>query len=112
MTINEKLHITTGSLFSLISHNGKCDVCGAEGMVAPGASLFGGTYTYCESCLDKMVEPYHAMVDYIACAGRFPEDININYQFICREILKRLGMSEEQFIKDVADAAESMWREQ
>ena len=112
MSINEQIHEATEELIARVSYEGKCDICGAEGLVAPAASMFGGSYAYCKNCLGKMVEPYHAMVDYIACCGRFPADINTNYQFMCREILKRLGISEEQFIKDVADAAESMWRAQ
>ena len=46
------------------------------------------------------------MVNYISCAGLFPEDINEEYQALCRHILKGLGISEEKFIEDV-DVARS-----
>ena len=98
-------------MFDKLSNKGKCDVCGREDKVVPAASMFGATtFVYCKKCLDLGVEPYDAMVDYIACAGHFPDDINVSYQVVCREILKRLNITEEQFIKDVDDRIESMWR--
>ena len=99
-------------IFNEYATEGKCDVCGKQTKVGVAASVFSGSFAYCEKCLHNQLEPYHAMVDYVACAGHFPDDINIAYQIVCRHILKGLGVSEEQFIKDVADAAESMWREQ
>lgn len=113
MTINEQIHEATENLITRLSHEGKCDVCGKEGKVVPAASMFGATtFSYCKKCLGLGVEPYHAMVDYIACAGHFPNDINVSYQVVCREILKRLNISEEQFIKDVDAAIASFWKSQ
>jgi hypothetical protein len=80
----------------------KCDVCGRETKTYVAASVFGGvSFGYCKECLEKGAEPYSAMVSYIACAGRFPEDINPQYQAYCRHVLAALNISEEQFIKDV-----------
>ena len=90
------------SVFQELSRDGKCAVCGKEADVVVCASSMGATsYAYCEDCLNKGLEPYQAMVDYIACAGRFPDDINLAYQEHCRNILKALNVSEEQFVADV-----------
>lgn len=93
------------SKFEKYSHPGICSVCGKNTDVAVCASAFGPiSYTYCESCLNNYLEPYDAMVSYISCAGLFPDDINPQYQNLCRHILKRLGISEEKFIEDVKKA--------
>ena len=101
MTINEQIHETLMALFNRLKRHDKCDVCGEVKDVVTAASVFGGSYSYCNDCLNKGAEPYHAMVDYIAYAGRFPEDINLHYQAYCRHVLAALNISEEQFIKDV-----------
>ena len=88
--------------FKNISISGKCDVCGKEADVTVCCSVFGAfSYAYCEDCLKSGLEPYWAMVNYIANAGRFPDDINEVYQEVCRDILGKLGISEEQFAADV-----------
>ena len=88
---------------------GKCDVCGKETDIVVCASSMGPiSYGYCKECLNKSLEPYSAMVAYISCAGRFPDDINEYYQRHCRNILKGLNVSEEQFIKDVDEAIKEM----
>ena len=100
------------ALFNKLKRHDKCDCCGKIKDVATVASVFGGSYSYCMDCLNKGAEPYHAMVDYIACAGHFPDDVNISYQVVCREILKRLGVSEKQFAKDVDAAIANFWKSQ
>lgn len=40
--------------------------------------------------------------------GKFPESINEGYQKYVRYILKELGKTEEEFIKDVDKAIEDM----
>jgi len=81
---------------------GKCDVCGKEEEIYVRSSTMGAiSFAYCKDCLQKGLEPYNAVVAYISCVGRFPDDINENYQNYVRNILKELGISEEQFIKDV-----------
>lgn len=93
--------------FANMSHPGICAVCGKKTDVVVAASAFGATsYAYCKDCFGNYLEPYHAMVDYISCAGLFPDDINETYQVMCREILKGLGISEEKFIEDVKKAVE------
>lgn len=88
--------------FEKMSRQGICDVCGKHTDVVVCASAFGATcYAYCRDCLSNGLEPYRAMVDYISCAGSFPDDINEQYRHMCRHILKGLGISEEQFIADV-----------
>ena len=59
------------------------------------------TLCYCKDCYEKELEPYGIMVGYIACAGKFPEDIHPTYQKEVRRILKELNISEKVFIKDV-----------
>jgi transcription elongation factor Elf1 len=88
---------------------GTCDVCGKETDVVVCASTMGAiSFAYCEDCFNKQLEPYWAMVSYISCAGKFPNDINEDYQELCRNILKGLGKTEEQFIKDVDNAIQEM----
>ena len=98
------------ALFNKLKRHDKCDVCGEVKDVVTAASLFGGSYSYCMNCLNKGAEPYRAMVDYIACAGHYPEDISLIYQAFCQMTLNALNIPEEQFIKDVDDRIESMWR--
>lgn len=90
------------SEFQKYAHPGTCNVCGKDADVVVCASVFGATsYAYCEECLSNYLEPYDAMVSYISCAGLFPDDINEEYQNLCRHVLKGLGISEEKFIEDV-----------
>jgi hypothetical protein len=87
-----------------------CDVCGKENTeIYVCASTMGAvSFGYCSDCLSKGLEPYDAMVAYIACAGRFPDDINEMYQRQVRRILKWLKISEEKFIEDVNKAITEM----
>ena len=89
----------------------KCDVCGKDNAVYVVASTYGPeSFAYCEECLLKGIEPYGAIVSYIASAGHFPDDINEMYQEDVRRQLKLHGVSEEQFIKDVEKAiANESW---
>jgi len=92
-------------VFKDYCHNGKCDVCGKETEVVVCSSSMGAiSFAYCENCFDKRLEPYGAMVAYVSSAGHFPEDINENYQKLCRHILSELNITEDQFIKDVDEA--------
>jgi hypothetical protein len=87
----------------------KCDVCGKESETFVAASAYGPiSFAYCRECLENGLEPYDAIVAYIACAGHFPEDINEAYQKdVCRQ-LKLCEVSEDQFIKDVEDCIKEM----
>lgn len=83
----------------------KCDVCGKIGKTTVRCSMMGAiSFGYCDDCLNNGLEPYGAMVGYISGAGRFPKDINEVYQKICRNILVKLNISEDKFIKDVDKA--------
>ena len=83
----------------------KCDVCGKDNAKYVAASTYGPeSFAYCEECLLKRREPYGAIVNYIASAGHFPDDISIEYQVDVRRQLKLYGISEEQFIQDVENA--------
>lgn len=91
--------------FRKMSHPGICDVCGHKDNVVVCASVFGGiSHAYCKHCLKNYLEPYDTMVAYISCAGEFPDDINEDYQKLCRHILKELDIPEEKFIVDVKKA--------
>jgi hypothetical protein len=67
-------------------------VCGAFGAI---------TYSCCLKCLAEGREPYRNIVDYIAAAGRWPEDINATYQQEVRYQLILHEKSEERFKFDV-----------
>ena len=88
----------------------KCDVCGKEvEKIYVCASTMGAiSFGYCEECLSQGLEPYPAMVAYISCAVKFPEDINEQYQRHVRGILYGLNISEEQFIQDVDKSIKEM----
>ena len=83
----------------------KCDVCGKEADCIVAASAFGPmSFAYCDECLQQGKEPYRAIVDYIACAGYFPDDINETYQKEVRRQLKLHNVSEKNFIDDVEES--------
>jgi hypothetical protein len=84
----------------------KCKGCNnAEGFTVVG-SVFGATsYALCDKCLREGREDYGNMVDYISCAGRWPEDINETYQTEVRRQLKLHNKTEEEFAKDVEEAS-------
>ena len=83
----------------------QCDCCKkwVSNTYAAG-SIFGAfTLGICDECLNSGRDSYGLMVSYIACAGRFPDDINEAYQEEVRYQLKLHGKTEKQFIKDVDD---------
>jgi hypothetical protein len=84
----------------------KCDVCGAENTVGfVASSAFGATsYAYCACCLAEEKEHYRAIVNYISCAGHWPQDINKMYQKEVRRQLKLHNKTEEEFRNDVEEA--------
>ena len=83
----------------------KCDVCGKDAECTVAASAFGPiSFAYCDECLRQEKEPYRAVVDYIACAGHFPDDINETYQKEVRRQLKLHNVSEKDFINDVEES--------
>lgn len=97
------------SRFAKMSHPGICDVCGTKTNVVVCSSAFGAiSHAYCKDCLKNYLEPYGTMVAYISSAGLFPDDINEDYQKLCRHILKELDIPEEKFIKDVKKANDDM----
>lgn len=95
--------------FEEMSRNGKCDVCGEDTKVVVCASSMGAiSYSYCEDCLRKGLEPYNGIIAYISCAGNFPNDINPSYVEEVRRMLRELGKTEEEFIQDCDKANEKM----
>ena len=86
-----------------------CDVCGKQVPVRVACSAYGPiSFSYCEDCLSKNLEPYSAVVTYIACAGRFPDEINEAYQHDVRRMLSLWDKTEEEFIRDVDAAIKEM----
>lgn len=83
----------------------KCGGCKkAEGTVTV-CSMFGSiSYVLCEDCLKSGKENYRNMVEYIANAGRWPEDINEIYQEEVRRQLRLHNKTEEEFAADVEKA--------
>jgi hypothetical protein len=80
----------------------KCAGCKkAEGITTVG-SVFGATsYALCDDCLRLGRENYRNMVNYIADAGHWPQDINPMYQREVRRQLKLHNKTEEEFRNDV-----------
>ena len=82
-----------------------CAVCGKETGCNSVCSIFGAySFLICEDCWSAGKEPYRNIVDYISCAGQFPEDINEEYRREVRNQLKLHNKTEEEFIKDVEKA--------
>ena len=81
----------------------RCEVCGATNVLGfVVCSAFGAhSFACCEACLEVDKEPYRNMVNYIANAGHWPEDINPMYQMEVRRQLKLHGIPEEVFKFDV-----------
>lgn len=90
---------------------GTCDICGKENIeVDTICSTFGAfSHSCCRDCLKSGKESYDMMVTYIACAGRFPEDINEEYRTLVRTQLELYGISEKQFIKEVEERARDIF---
>lgn len=89
----------------------KCAGCGAEnvdGIVV--ASMFGASSEgFCADCLQVGKDSYSNMVNYIASAGRWPIDINSEYQAIVREQLRLHNKTEAEFTIDVDAAIKADW---
>lgn len=80
----------------------KCASCGGVAECVPVCGAFGAiTYSCCLKCSAIGKEPYRNIVDYIAAAGRWPEDINDSYQQEVRYQLELHKKSEETFKFDV-----------
>lgn len=81
---------------------GICDSCATKGGVVTVCSVWGPlSFSICENCLLEGKDPYMYMVNYIAEAGLWPQDINSHYQSLVRKQLKLHNISEEQFAHDV-----------
>ena len=84
-----------------------CDVCGKREAVQIACSAYGVTsYAFCSECLSNGLEPYGAVVSYIACAGHFPKDIRREYVEDVRRLLSLWNKTEEEFIWDVENMIE------
>lgn len=88
---------------------GKCSVCGQIALTQAACSAYGAiSYSYCDDCLRNNLEPYGAVVSYIACTGQFPQNINETYIADVRRMLPFWGKTEEEFIRDVDKAIKEM----
>lgn len=92
--------------FEELSHDGKCEVCGAETEVIVLASSLGPvSHAYCADCISKGLEPYGTLVAYYSdsnAAAIF--DFAKNNKDVLRDIYHKSNMD---FIKDCSDAARS-----
>lgn len=86
----------------------RCAVCGKPARVVAASAYGAISYAFCDECLEKGLEPYANVVDYIACAGHFPEEINEMYRADVRRMLPLWGKTEEQFIRDVEAAIKDL----
>lgn len=83
-----------------------CAACGAtnaEGLVV--CSGFGPfSFPLCLKCISEGREAYRQVVDYIANAGRWPDDINEVYQEEVRRQLILHNKTEAEFAADIENA--------
>lgn len=83
----------------------KCAGCKKAEGITVVCSMFGATsFALCDKCLREGREDYRNMVNYISCAGHWPEDINDIYQEEVRRQLKLHGVPEEVFKFEVERA--------
>lgn len=83
----------------------KCAGCKKAEGITVVCSMFGATsFALCDKCLREGREDYRNMVNYISCAGHWPEDINDIYQAEVRRQLKLHGVPEEVFKLEVERA--------
>lgn len=76
----------------------KCACCGSVDNCIVCCSAFGSySFAACPRCIESGKEPYRNMVNYISCAGHWPDDINAVYQSEVRRQLKLHGIPEEVF---------------
>ena len=84
----------------------KCAACGATGadglIVCSGFGSF--SFPLCLSCISEGREVYANVVDYVASAGRWSEDINTEYQKEVRHQLRLHNKTEAEFAADVNNA--------
>lgn len=81
----------------------ECAGCGRKRLegVAVCSSFGATTLSFCCECINAGRDSYREMVRYIASAGRFPEDINKEFQDEVRRQLILHNKTEEEFIHDV-----------
>lgn len=83
----------------------KCAGCKKAEGITVVCSMFGATsFALCDKCLKEGREDYRNMVNYISCAGHWPQDINDIYQEEVRRQLKLHNKTEEEFRNDVEEA--------
>ena len=83
----------------------KCAGCKKAEGITVVCSMFGATsFALCDKCLKEGREDYRNMVNYISCAGHWPQDINDIYQEEVRRQLKLYNKAEEEFRNDVEEA--------
>lgn len=83
----------------------KCAGCKKAEGITVVCSMFGATsFALCDKCLKEGREDYRNMVNYISCAGHWPQDINDIYQEEVRRQLKLHNKAEEEFRNDVEEA--------
>jgi hypothetical protein len=83
----------------------KCVGCKKAEGTTTVCSIFGAiSYVLCEDCLRSGKENYRNMVEYIANAGHWPEDINEIYQEEVRRQLRLHNKTEAEFAADVEKA--------
>ena len=80
----------------------KCAGCKKAEGITVVCSMFGATsFALCDKCLREGREDYRNMVNYISCAGHWPQDINDIYQAEVRRQLKLHNIPEEVFKLEV-----------
>lgn len=83
----------------------KCAGCKKAEGITVVCSMFGATsFALCDKCLKEGREDYRNMVNYISCAGHWPQDINDIYQAEVRRQLKLHNVPEEVFKFEVERA--------
>jgi hypothetical protein len=83
----------------------KCAGCKKAEGITVVCSMFGATsFALCDKCLREGREDYRNMVNYISCAGYWPDDINNIYQAEVRRQLKLHNVPEEVFKFEVERA--------
>lgn len=84
----------------------RCQVCGDERVVGVFPSTCGDylKFPYCKRCLDKCLEPYNVMINYISLSCLEYDGLNGVYKEIVDNNLEFYGKTIEQFNEDLRKA--------
>lgn len=88
-----------------------CDVCDESPTIGVFSSALGAVaFAYCKPCIQARAEPWGALVFTVADADGM-ENLASWFQQIVEGTMARLGKTQEDFNRDVAEAKKTLEKE-